>query len=54
MTQPPDRNIIHRVRCEIRLEKPCPECGSQTAVKIESGELVCKKCGLVLNRHSEM
>jgi len=42
MTEKPDRNIIHRARYEIRLEKPCPECGSQIAVKIETGELVVR------------
>jgi transcription elongation factor Elf1 len=54
MTEPPDRNIVHRPRYMKRLKKPCPQCGSYEAVVICAvGEVVCKKCGLVLNQNAD-
>jgi ribosomal protein L37AE/L43A len=54
MTEPPDRNIVHRPRYIKRLQKRCPQCGSYEAiVDREVGEIICRKCGLVLNEGAD-
>jgi len=47
----PDRNVVHRIRYETCLKKACPNCGAKEAiVDGETGEIICKKCGLVQNK----
>jgi transcription elongation factor Elf1 len=54
MTEEPIKNLSHRPRYVKRLQKPCPQCGSYEAVvDNEAGEVVCKKCGLVLNEDAD-
>jgi ribosomal protein S27E len=54
MTEEPLKDVSHRPRYVINRKDPCPQCGSHEAiVDNEAKEVVCKKCGLVLNEDAD-
>jgi ribosomal protein S27E len=54
MTEEPLKDVSHRPRYIIKRKDPCPQCGSHEAiVDNEAQEVVCKKCGLVLNEDAD-
>jgi ribosomal protein S27E len=54
MTEEPLKNVSHRQRYILKIKDPCPQCGSNEAVvDRETGEIICKKCGLVLSQNAD-